>query len=365
MVSIHNLTNLLKSNFKFLIIAPACDLGEKYILDGIKLGEWNNKNDKDVLYVLNNQNKYSYIKKMVLQKGRPDLIYVNSIFNIKNMLNGILLARSFGVSILIAPRGELGSGALSIKKWKKLPYIILLRFTLMKFTSTYFQGTSNQEVDEIKKYFKCAPDKVHKLENITITQPSKIAIRNKSHNSLNLVFISRIQTKKNLKYAIQVLTGVSSKYDINFHIYGPIENSKYWQECKEEIKKLPANIKCTYDGTLSGKDVISTFAKYDAFLFPTMNENFGHVIAESLSVGTPVILSDQTPWNSINSTLAGFALHLSDRDSFAKCIQTLADEDKVSFHERRIAAVKFFQANTDTEGTLLRYINILMAIIKG
>jgi glycosyltransferase involved in cell wall biosynthesis len=38
--------------------------------------------------------------------------------------------------------------------------------------------------------------------------------------------------------------------------------------------------------------------KYDLFILPTLNENFGHSIVESLSVGTPVLISDNTPWRS-------------------------------------------------------------------
>ena len=45
--------------------------------------------------------------------------------------------------------------------------------------------------------------------------------------------------------------------------------------------------------------VISTFGLYDAFVFPTLGENFGHVIAESLASSCPVICSDQTPWTPV------------------------------------------------------------------
>jgi glycosyltransferase involved in cell wall biosynthesis len=43
-------------------------------------------------------------------------------------------------------------------------------------------------------------------------------------------------------------------------------------------------------------DVPGTFAQYDLFAFPSRGENFGHVVLESLSVGTPVLVSDRTPW---------------------------------------------------------------------
>lgn len=39
---------------------------------------------------------------------------------------------------------------------------------------------------------------------------------------------------------------------------------------------------------------------YDLFVFPTLGENFGHVVIESLSAGTPVFMSNTTPWKSFS-----------------------------------------------------------------
>jgi glycosyltransferase involved in cell wall biosynthesis len=43
-------------------------------------------------------------------------------------------------------------------------------------------------------------------------------------------------------------------------------------------------------------------------VFPTLGENFGHVIAESLSASCPVICSDQTPWNDVLAAGGGTVL---------------------------------------------------------
>ena len=37
------------------------------------------------------------------------------------------------------------------------------------------------------------------------------------------------------------------------------------------------------------------FQEYDLLFLPTKGENFGHVILESMSAGTPVLISDTTP----------------------------------------------------------------------
>ena len=41
--------------------------------------------------------------------------------------------------------------------------------------------------------------------------------------------------------------------------------------------------------------------------------------------GTPVIISDQTPWTDINGTGAGWAIPLDNEESFRNAIQTVVD----------------------------------------
>lgn len=108
-----------------------------------------------------------------------------------------------------------------------------------------------------------------------------------------------------------------------FDIYGPIEDDSYWKECQIEIEKLPKNVTVNYCGLVSHDAVHEIFSKYDAFLFPTFSENYGHVIAEALAVGTPVIISDQTPWNDINDANAGWALPLENEEAFTSAIQEI------------------------------------------
>jgi glycosyltransferase involved in cell wall biosynthesis len=59
-------------------------------------------------------------------------------------------------------------------------------------------------------------------------------------------------------------------------------------------------------------------------LFPTHGGNYGHVIAELLSVGTPVLLSDQTPWRDLTIDGLGRDLALENMDGFVKVIKLIS-----------------------------------------
>ena len=61
------------------------------------------------------------------------------------------------------------------------------------------------------------------------------------------------------------------------------------------------------------------------FFFPTLGENYGHVIFEALSVGCIPVISDQTPWHEISLKHAGYELSL-DND-FSKILDELAKND--------------------------------------
>ncbi len=51
-----------------------------------------------------------------------------------------------------------------------------------------------------------------------------------------------------------------------------------------------------YLGDVQPNWVAEVFGQHDLCVFPTRGGNFGHVILESLSAGTPVIFSDRLSW---------------------------------------------------------------------
>ena len=88
-------------------------------------------------------------------------------------------------------------------------------------------------------------------------------------------------------------------------------------ECNKVI--LEKDVKAEYKGVAKPNELDEILIKYDFFLFPTLHENFGHVISESLLRGTPVICSDQTYWRNLEKQKAGFDLPL-DKEVFKKTL---------------------------------------------
>ena len=78
--------------------------------------------------------------------------------------------------------------------------------------------------------------------------------------------------------------------------------------------------------------------KAHLFALPTEGENFGHAIFEALTVGCPVLISDQTPWAGLRSKKAGIELPLADQTGFTDLIQEFVDMPDTAWQEYRQGA---------------------------
>ena len=205
----------------------------------------------------------------------------------------------------------------------------------------YFQSTSEEETNAIERWLGTSKRKIYYLTNIPSIPKEEYSHPQKQSGNARLIFLSRIIWKKNLLFAIQCLKEIRGS--VQFDIYGPIEDKEYWQKCQREIKTLPNNIKVNYCGLIGHDEVHKTFARYDAFLFPTLSENFGHVIAEALSVGCPVIISDQTPFVDVEKYGAGYVISLENIHQFTCAINKVIIATNDDFQIWRKNTLEYFE----------------------
>lgn len=216
--------------------------------------------------------------------------------------------------------GSFSKGALNIKSTKKRVFFTIVKL-LNLFKNVSFSVTSSIEEQELSNALK--------LNNrcFIARDPERTIDESISHNEfkknekLNVVFLSRISEKKNLIGAIDILSNV--KGNIDFKVYGNIEDKDYYDKCIKKLTILPANVSFEYMGTANSEDVPKILSEYDVFLFPTHGENFGHVISEALLAGTIPVISDTTPWLDLDKENAGFVINSGDTASFAKTIDKL------------------------------------------
>ena len=330
--TIDNMVDRLSDYFTFKIITLDRDLGDITPYPGIKQNTWNQVGKAMVYYLKPTSISWKNFKRL-MKDTSCDLIYLNSFFSWNFTIKPLIL-RKIGVinkktPIILAPRGEFSLGAIHLKSFKKKIFLLFSKVFGL-YNDIIWQASSEFEKEDIKRV-------MGKNKEILIAPviPSLFNEGNvdllgfKSSGYLKCVFISRISPKKNLKYALELLKNVNGQ--VEYNIYGPIEDKNYWNECLSIIKSLPENITVTYQGVLAHQDVFKVFTKHHLFLFPTLGENFGHVIIESLTAGCPVIISDQTPWRDLEKEGAGWDLPLGKSELFQKAIQQCINMDKNEF----------------------------------
>ncbi|WP_373686657.1 glycosyltransferase [Acinetobacter sp. YH12113] len=326
--TVSNLVNATSDVMQYSIVTSDRDLGDKRPYSSVNIGQWNQRENNFVYYTGSGPRGLIQIAKIILKRDYH-IIYLNSFFSLRFSIIPLLIARFLGKSIILAPRGEFSKGALSFKALKKKVYILF--FKLFSLKNITFQASSIFEENDIKKVFG-EKAKIFIAENIGSQNYAKnLAPKDKS--VLKIAFLSRISPIKNLTYALKVLSKI--KKSIQFDIYGPLEDKTYWQECQDIIENMPENIKVNYKGQLNPNMVVDTLSEYDLFFMPTQGENYGHVIAEALCAGLPLLIADTTPWRDLQEKGIGWDISLNESEEFINAINSVSDMTVEEHYELR------------------------------
>jgi glycosyltransferase involved in cell wall biosynthesis len=335
--TIVNMVEQIGNNIQFNIVTSDRDLGDVKAYSGIKINRWNKLGNANVYYKNEVSSFFELIK--IINNSDYDLVYLNSFFDYNYSIKILLCLRLIKSKkqIIIAPRGEFSKGAMNIKKHRKNLFLIFARASRI-YNDVLWQASSQYEKDDIESI--CMPGRVAIVPDMPALPVSYFDnTRKKVDGQLKLCFISRISRIKNLDFALKVL----SELDIHaeFDIYGPIEDESYWSECKLLIDNISNDVIIRYCGLINHNDVIDVFGEYDLFFFPTLGENYGHVILESMISGTPVLISDMTPWTNLESHGIGCVSSLDNRGKFANYIKHIYSMNATEYSDLRLRANQY------------------------
>lgn len=330
--SMRNIIDNLYNDFNFHIITADRDIGDSSPYENIDLDKWIKFENCNIFY--SSRYKKSIIElKNIINSLEFDAYYFNGFYNYVDIARALPLYRMKFIPnkpIIIAPRGIFSMGEYKNKEFFRSIYRFM--FKLFRFDNkVYWHATGDEEKSHIIKYFPKANNNIYNISNLAKDfhnkQEENITLT-KEKGSIKIIFISRISEKKNIKFILETLKKVDGK--IVLDIYGMIgteEDKKYWNECELIIKKLNKNITVNYLGELESDKVGIIFKKYHLLYFPTFGENYGHVIAESILNGCPVLLSNTTPWNSLERLKGGFIYSLNEEINFINKLQDIINMD--------------------------------------
>ena len=239
--SIKNLTDYLGDEYEFRILTCDRDHGDTEPYPNITINDWNQVGKAKVYYVPPKGFEKELIQELA---NEVDVVYVCGCFS-DYAINTLILKRFNKIKkpVVVAAMGLFSPMAFQIKYEKKKMFTTVFN-TLGLFKNIYWSATSEMEVKEICQQVKAKPEQFYIAEDLPrMVDPTPI-VKEKKVGELSVCWISRIAPKKNLIKAIEILSGVKEKVD--FTIYGPTEDTEYWDKCQGALKKLPSNITWRY-----------------------------------------------------------------------------------------------------------------------
>jgi len=337
-----NFVREMCSDYDIYIFTADRDLGDAKPYVDIERDKWIRKESIHVFYASPQWLSWRNIKSLT-QTIAPDFIYLNSMYSRYFTIYPLLLHRLGMISsqIILAPRGMLQEGAIQYKTGKKKLFLRILK-SIQALKNITGHATDEQEKKDMSFYLPGIRS-IKVIPNFSASIPPYAAAV-KQRYGVNLVFISRISTIKNLIFLLDVLGRVNSSAAVNLTIRGSIEDENYWADCKMLINKLPGNIQVRYDGVIENEKVCSLIQQHHLFVLPTFGENFGHAIFEALAAGRPVLISDRTPWRGLERQHAGWDLPLDDPGAFIHVIENIAQMDNNAFEQWTRGAWEYAKA---------------------
>lgn len=356
--SIKNLVDNFSDKFDFYIITSDRDLGDYKPYENIEIREWVDNGNAKICYI--NKEKISLRYYLDIINGiNYDIIYLNSFFSLKHSIIPIILKKIHKINdkpIIIAPRGEFSNGALGLKSIKKKIYIRMSKIFKL-YDGVKWHATTDLEKCDIQKIFG-NNTRVRIAANLTANYKNLKYDKNikKNPGELKLVYVSRIHPMKNLLQTLKILNKVEGR--VEFNIYGPIEDVRYWEQCEKVINDMPSNIIVKYNGLIPNERLSSMYKEQHVFLLLTLGENFGHAIAEALIGGCPVVISDRTPWKNLEVYNVGWDLALENEKVILDTINFLANLDDDQYQILSRNAFEFSKEKSNNVKELSTYVEL-------
>ena len=288
-----------------------------------------------------------------LADERFDLIQIQSVWEMPYH-KVIVEARKQNIPYIVTPRGMLEPWSLSQKKWKKrLAWCLYQRNDVQKSACVF--TTAKMEADHVSELGITTCKAVIPNGIETDAYPCKSSIEGIKKQVL---FLSRVHVKKGIELLFEAWKRIHSDYaDWQLLVIGNGE-AEYIHNLENRVESLGLKDSIKILPPVFGEAKIKVYQESALFCLPSFSENFGMVIAEAMSCGTPVITTTNCPWNILNETNTGWCIDLSV-DNLENALREAMGMDANALYDMGQRASKLIYDNFDyrsvTRNTLRLY----------
>jgi glycosyltransferase involved in cell wall biosynthesis len=230
--------------------------------------------------------------------------------------------------IFLMPHGSLEMYQERRGKIRKFIFRRIVLFYL-KGRKIHFLLGSEQEITSVEKVLPGARSSVVGL-GIEESPLIKDILAFEHRKPIVLYCMSRIATKKRIDLCIQALSVLNkSEYLYRLDIYGS-GNEPLESELRALVRKLNLGGSVNFIGFVEGNRKIEALRDSDIFLLPSENENFAVAVAESISVGNPVIVSEFVAMHSfVDEHTTGITIASLDVGEIVRAIEIVTSRYRV------------------------------------
>lgn len=253
---------------------------------------------------------------------RFDLLHAHGLFSFAPV-TAAYLARRRRVPYILRPHGVLAPYGMTQRRplLKKISLALIERQLIEGASAVHFTSCSEQDEAEALglKYrgivipLGIDADGATRREGRSRTNEAK---------PFKLLFLSRIDPKKNLDNLLRAIASVSKNFPVVLTIAGGGDRD-YLARLRSLAHAQGIADRVNWLGHVEGERKADAFAAAEAFVLPSYSENFGLAAVEALAAGLPCIVSrDVAIASEIESAGAGFTVG-TDADSIAAGLERL------------------------------------------
>lgn len=228
--------------------------------------------------------------------ARGSVLHGHGLWLLPNILPATA-AQRHAAPLVMSPRGMLGEAALAFSPTRKRIFWALAQRRALE-RATCFHATAESEADDIRRAGLSAPVAV-------IPNGIDIPAGDPVPGARTILHLGRLHPKKGIDRLVAAWARIAKRHpDWRLRIVGPSE-SGYREALERQVHELGAP-RVAFDGPLYGADKLAAYRAAGLFVLPTLNENFGMVVAEALAAGIPAICTKGAPWQGLETKRCGW-----------------------------------------------------------
>lgn len=159
-------------------------------------------------------------------------------------------------------------------------------------------AVSQKTKSDLRRMYKVSKNKISVVYN-GFDDKFKITSQNSKINSNYLLYVGRLEVRKNIKGIVEAFEILKEKYNYPGRLILVGKPGHGYADLKLKIKKSKFRNKIIEKGFVNNKEKWELMRGADAFLFPSFCEGFGIPILEAQSIGLPVITSNYGPMDEV------------------------------------------------------------------